>query len=336
MAQYALVGLVALAMFQGSAADTIVRSTEHVEITEWPVPWPNTRPRDPAVGGPNEIWFVGQQGDYVGLLRPESGEFERFDLPEGAGPHNVIVGSDGAPWYAGNRQGHIGRVDPETGEITQFPMPDPEVVRDPHTLLLDEDSGDIWFTAQMSNYVGRLSPGRDGEVGLVEVPTARARPYGIVLDSMDRPWFVEFGSNKIGMIDPGTMTLSEHPLPSEDARPRRIALTSDDTIWYVDYARGYLGKMNPESHEVTEWLLPGGTDSQPYGMTVDDMDRLWFFETNPDPNRLVGFDPATESFFSITELGSGGGTVRHMVFDEDTRQIWFGTDTNMIGRAQLR
>jgi virginiamycin B lyase len=121
----------------------------------------------------------------------------------------------------------------------------------------------------MSNYVGRLSPARDGEVGLVEVPTARARPYGIVLDSTDRPWFVEFGSNKIGMIDPQSMTLSEYPLPSEDARPRRIALTSDDTIWYVDYARGYLGKMDPGSHEVTEWLLPGGRDSQPYGMPVD-------------------------------------------------------------------
>jgi virginiamycin B lyase len=335
MAHHALVGLLALAMFQGSAADTIVESTEHVEITEWRVPWPGTRPRDPAVGGANEIWFVGQQGDYVGLLRPETGEFERFDLPEGAGPHNVIVGSDGGAWYAGNRQGYIGRVDPETGEVTQFMMPDPEQVRDPHTLLLDE-SGDIWFTAQVSNYVGRLSPSRDGEVGLIEVPTERARPYGITMDSTGRPWFVEFGSNKIGVINPATMALSEYPLPNADARPRRIALTSDDAIWYVDYARGYLGRMDPATHEVTEWRAPGGSNSQPYGMTVDDMDRLWFFETNPDPNRLVGFDPDTESFFSVTDVGSGGGTVRHMVFDEATRQIWFGTDTDTIGRAQLR
>jgi virginiamycin B lyase len=132
------------------------------------------------------------------------------------------------------------------------------------------------------------------------------------------------------------MTLTEHALPSEDARPRRIALTSDDAIWYVDYARGYLGRMDPVTYEVEEWRTPGGPGSQPYGMTVDDMDRLWFVETSPNPNRLIGFDPADESFFSVAELPSTGGAVRHMVFDPATRQIWFGTDANTVGRAQLR
>ena len=334
MVYQATIALILAALVQGSAPGMLVTNSQWVEITEWEVPWEGTRPRDPAVGGPDEIWFVGQRGGYVGLLNPQTNEFTRYDLGEGAGPHTVIVGEDGAAWYAGNRRAHIGRVDPETGEITKYPMPDPEVVRDPHTLVLDQ-SGSIWFTAQMSNYVGRLNPALDGEIGLVEVPTQRARPYGIVLDSNDHPWFVEFGSNKIGTINPETMQLTEHPLPNADARPRRIALTSDDTIWYVDYVRGYLGRMDAVTHEVTEWQNPGGPNSRPYAMTVDDMDRLWFFETNPNPNRLVGFDPATESFFSITELESGGGTVRNMVFDDTTRQIWFGADTNFIGRAQL-
>ncbi len=71
-------------------------------------------------------------------------------------------------------------------------------------------------------------------------------------------------------------------------------------------------------------------------MTVDDRDRLWFFE-NPreGPSRLVGFDPGTRAFFSMTDLESGGGTVRHMVFHETTDAIWFGTDANTVGRAKL-
>lgn len=327
--------LLVAGLVQGSASDTIESESHFVDITEWRVPWENTRPRDPAVGGPDQIFFVGQQGDYVGLLQPSTGEFRRFDLPDGAGPHNVIVGEDGAAWYAGNQQSHIGRLDPETGDITVYEMPNPETVRDPHTLVFD-DAGDLWFTVQFSNYVGRLSPSRDGEIGLIEVPTARARPYGIVLDSTERPWFVEFGSNKIGMIDPATLRLFEYPLPDPEAGPRRIALTSDDMIWYVDHDRGYLGRMDPVSHEVVEWKTPGGSASRPYAMAVDDEDRLWFFETNPSPNRLVGFDPETESFFSVTELGSGGGTVRNMVFDPTTRNMWFGTDTNYVGRAHLK
>ena len=304
-----------------------------VEITEWDVPWEGTGPRDPYVGtGENEIWFVGQRAHYVGLLNPETGEFKRFDLPDGAGPHSVIVGPEGYPWYSGNRQSHIGRLDPATGEITQYPMPDP-AARDPHTMVFDKD-GAMWFTVQGGNFVGRLTP-ELGEVGLIAVPTPRARPYGIDLDSNNTPWVVEFGTHKIASINKEGMTLTEHELPSSDARPRRIAITSDDMIWYVDYARGYLGRLDPSTGQVKEWANPGGSQSRPYAMTADDRDRLWFFETNPGVNRLVGFDPEREVFFSVTELESGGGTVRHMVFDPEKQEIWFGTDTNTIGRARL-
>jgi virginiamycin B lyase len=58
-------------------------------------------------------------------------------------------------------------------------------------------------------------------------------------------------------------------------------------------------------------------------------------ETGPSPNRLVGFDPGTESFFSITDIPSGGGSVRHMFYHEPDNTIWFGTDANTIGRASL-
>jgi virginiamycin B lyase len=70
-------------------------------------------------------------------------------------------------------------------------------------------------------------------------------------------------------------------------------------------------------------------------MASDTEGRMWFVETGIQPNRFVGFDPHTQDFFSVTELESGGGTVRHMFFHEPTNAIWFGTDSNTIGRAKL-
>ncbi|MDT8321183.1 MAG: hypothetical protein RQ826_11715 [Xanthomonadales bacterium] len=70
-------------------------------------------------------------------------------------------------------------------------------------------------------------------------------------------------------------------------------------------------------------------------MADDDQGRLWFVETHSDPNRFVGFDPESERFFSITPIPSGAGAVRHMVFDEERNAIWFGTDTNKLGKASL-
>jgi len=57
-----------------------------LDIREWPVPWKDTRPRDPFMDPSGRVWFVGQTGDYVAHLDPRTGEFKRFDLTKGSGP----------------------------------------------------------------------------------------------------------------------------------------------------------------------------------------------------------------------------------------------------------
>jgi virginiamycin B lyase len=309
-----------------------------VPIKEWTVPWERSRPRDPYFDKrTGNVFFVGQVGNYIGRLDPRTGEFKRFELEERALPHNVVVDEDGSLWYAGNGNGHIGKMDPSTGRVTRYAMPDTSV-RDPHTLTFGTD-GDLWFTAQRAGYVGRLHKAT-GEVKLVRVGTGRSLPYGIEVDTKGRAWVNEFGTNKIAMIEPGTLKVTEFTLPDSAARSRRIAVTPDDQVWYVDYARGYLGHLDPASGRVSEWPLPGGPQSRPYAMTHDDRGRLWLVETGVSPNRLVGFDPTAKEFFSITPIRSavndaGRNTVRHMMYNPATREIWFGTDANTIGRATL-
>jgi virginiamycin B lyase len=303
-----------------------------VPVKEWPVPYANSRPRDPYVDGQNRIWFVGQTGNYIAYLDPRSGTFRRYEIESGTLPHNLVVDKNDMVWYAGNGNGHIGRLDPKTGKITRYPIPNREA-QDPHTLVFDK-KGDIWFTVQSGNFVGRLSTST-GKYDLIEVATPNARPYGIAVDSKGRPWFNEFGSDKLATVDPNSLKIREYKLPNEKSRGRRIAITSDDRVWYVDYTRGFLGRLDPTSGQFKEWALPGGATALPYAMAADDRDRLWVVETGPQPNRLVGFDSKTEKFFGTTSIPSGGGTVRHMVFDKRSGQIWFGTDNNTVGRAEV-
>jgi virginiamycin B lyase len=301
-------------------------------IKEWPVPWADTRPRDPYVDPTtNRIWFCGQTGDYVAYFVPSTGEFKRYELDAHTGPHNLIVDKKGFVWYTGNLASHIGRLDPKDGSIKKYPMPDP-MVRDPHTQVFDKN-GDIWFTAQGGNAIGFLKVS-SGQVRLIKVPTENARPYGIKLDSKGRPWVVLFGTNKIATVDPGTMQLKEITLPRAETRPRRMAITSDDKVWYGDYAGGMLGRYDPASGKVDEWQLPGGPESRPYAVVSDDEDRIWVVETNR-PNKFVAFDSKTLQFSEETAVPSGGGVVRHMVYDPATKSIWFGSDNNTIGQATL-
>lgn len=256
-------------LFVFAFADSEVAPPVDVQIDEWLVPWEESRPRDPYVAPDGDIWFVGQRSHYVAEFNPETEEFRKIDLEDGAGPHTVVVDNNGTPWYAGNRANHIGKVNPETGEITKFMMPEDNSARDPHTMTFNKN-GDIWFTSQGANSVGFFDI-ETGEPTIIPVPTPRARPYGIIMDQdMERPWIALFGTNKLATVDPDTRELTEIELPNENTRPRRLAQTSDGMIWYGDYSRGYIGRYNPEDESFQEWPLPSGESSRPYAVTVDD------------------------------------------------------------------
>lgn len=311
-----------------------------VPITEFTVPWGREgRPRDAAVSPiDGAVFFVGQAGEaptgnYVARLDPKTGAFRKYQLDPGTNPHTTVVDSKGNAWYTGNRNGTLGRIDPKTGEITRFPIPD-STVRDPHTMVFDKNDN-VWFTAQGSNAVGFLDVA-SGKYRIVKPPIPEAsrrrstNPYGIVLDSKGRPWFNLFATNMIGTVDPVTFELKTYPLVSDSTLNRRIAITSDDQIYYTDYRRGRLGHLDPETGKVQDWALPGGAGSLPYGMIIDDQNRVWVAETGSQPNKLVGFDPKTGRFFSNTVIPGDRNTVRHMFFDKKTKQIWWGMDSGSI------
>jgi virginiamycin B lyase len=318
-----------LAMAQPAFAQTAPMST--IDIKEWKVEWENSRPRDPFAVSANEVWFVGQQGHYMAHLDVATGKMTKVDIP-GAGPHNLIVGSDNAVWYAGNAAAHIGRYDLRTKQIEKIAMPDP-AARDPHTLI-EDGKGNIWFTVQGGNMMGRLNMATR-KVELIKSKTERSRPYGIKIAPDGRPWIVLFGTNKLASIDPATLAVTEIDIPRATARPRRLEITPDGRVWYADYADGKLGVYDPKAKAFTEWNMPSGAASRPYGTAIDDKDRIWVVETGVQPNKFVGFDTRTAKFFSSTDVPSGGGTLRHMHYLKSAQEVWFGADTNTIGRAKV-
>ena len=302
-----------------------------LDIREWQVPYDASRPRDPFAESDTSVWFVGQRSGYLAHFDAATGEFTKVDLKDGSGPHNLIVGSDGIVWYAGNRTRLIGRYDPSTGDIEEIMMP-VEAARDPHTLIFDEAEENIWFTVQGGNMMGRLNI-ESRKVDLIESRTPRSRPYGIKLAPDGSIWVVLFGTNKLAHIDPDTLEFEEIDLPREGARPRRLEVTADGTVWYVDYALGMLGAYDPANQSIREWPMPQGEGARPYGMASDSSGRIWMVASGVQPNVFIGFDPREERFFGATEVGSGGGTIRHMHYHEPSGTVWFGTDTNYVGRA---
>jgi virginiamycin B lyase len=297
-------------------------------LQEWKVDF-GGRPRDPFVGPDGKVWFVGQAGNYVAHFDPATERFRRYEIEADTFPHSLIVDPDGFVWYAGNMNARIGKLDPKTGDVKIFPTGE---ARDPHTMVFD-GRGHIWFTSQQANRVGRL----DMKTGALRLVTphedAGARPYGIVLDAKKgNPWVSLLGTNQVVRIDAATFALSHLTEATPESRSRRIEVTRDGAVWYGDEPRGFLGRIDPLNGKVVEFALPGGAGAKPYALTEDGDGRLWVSQSGPD-KKLVAFDPERKQF---VEAHAVSGTIRHMMYDEKTGAMWFGTDDNRIGRVLTR
>jgi virginiamycin B lyase len=312
-------------------AAVLIAGPVEINIQEWAVAMPGSRPHDPLAARDGSLWYSGQLANELGHLDRATGAIKEYHLNPLTGPHGLKEDKDGNIWFTGNFAGLIGRLDPKTGNVAEYRMPDP-AAKDPHTLVFDHD-GIIWFTAQVGNKVGRLDP-TTGEIKLVTPPTANARPYGIAVNSKNVVYFVEFGAPKIATIDAKTMAIREFPLPDPAARPRRLAIGPDDTIWYSDFARGYLGRLDPATGQVTEWPSPSGPLSRPYGM-VFTKGAVWYSESGPKPNTIVRFDPATAKF-QTWAIPGGGDIVRNMDVDRAGNPVMANSLVNKVGVIEVK
>jgi virginiamycin B lyase len=308
----------------------VIPGSAKVNIKEWTVPTPGSRPHDPLATPDGYIWYTGHMASVLGRLDPKTGQIKEFHpKTPNSGPHGLTFDKAGNIWYTGNFKGYIGKLNPETGEFTEYKLP--PGARDPHTPIFDQ-KGTLWFSVQGANMVGRLVPST-GDIKVVTSPTPKSNPYGMVVTTKGVPIFCEFGAPKIASIDPNTMEIHEWTLPHEDSRPRRIAIDPSDNIWYADYSRGYLGHLDTTTGKVTEYPSPGGPKSQPYGI-VFLKGEVWYSESAVKPNTLVRFDPKTEKFQTWV-IPSGGGVVRNMMVTRDGNIAMAESGINKVALAEI-
>jgi virginiamycin B lyase len=318
--------------FKPGREPVLVPGPVQITFKEWIVPTLGQRSRDPIQRADGTIYWTGQFASLVGRLNPRTGEMKEWKLDPEAHPHSIIDDRAGNIWYMGNGNGTIGKLNPATGEITVYKMPDP-AARDPHTPIWLEDGTTLFFTLQQSNMIGRMNT-TTGEIKLVTIPTTRALPYGIKVNSQGRVFVSYNGSNGIAEVDPVTMAIKEYKLPRPGTTVRRLAITSDDMVWFVNSGLGALGRLNPKTGEVKEWPSPSGPDTHHYAIEVVD-DIVWYNESRRRPDALVRFDPKTEKFQSWA-IPSGYGIIRHMRATPDGNLMIHQTSSNRIGLVTIQ
>src|SRR6266705_2690505 len=111
--------------------------------------------------------------------------------------------------------------------------------------------GNLWFTEQNSNKIGRISP--SGTITEFPIPTA-SNPRGIAAGPDSNLWFTEGSGNQIGRISPGG-TATEFPVPTAGSGPNGITAGPGGNLWFTEQNSGKIGRISP-SGTITEYPIP--------------------------------------------------------------------------------
>jgi virginiamycin B lyase len=270
----------------------------------------------------------------IGAGGAASSEVRYFDLPKGAGPHDVAPAPDGTVWYTAQRQGALGRLDPRSGTVEQIPLGPGSA---PHGVIVGPD-GAAWVTDSGLNAIVRVDPGTkavasfplpeargyvnlntaafdrfgalwftgqngvygrvDPKIGAVRVwdaPRGRG-PYGITATPDGAIYYASLAGSHIARIDPvsGAASVIEPPTAGQGAR--RVWADSKGRIWVSEWNSGQVSVHDPADQSWKSWKLPGERP-RAYSVYVDETDKVWL--TDFSANAILRFDPATERFESF-------------------------------------
>lgn len=288
------------------------------------IPWENAFPSDVAVDDEGRLWFTDRLTHALGVFDPEARTFRRLATPTAkSGPYGLIRAPDGTMWFGESNASRLGRLDPRTGEITEHLIPE---LRSGPRLLAWRD-GVIWFTAQPEGAYGSFDPA----TGRSRIWTGRIeQPYGIaatpegVWIAPRRGWSRRVGATGYARgallyrVDgEGGEGGEEMATLDVGAAGRRMAAGPDGRVWLTQFSAGKVTGIDPATGEtVVLETLP--QPSRPYGITVDDLGRVWYAEAELDA--LVVYDPALQERRRLALPLDA--TVRNIAVDLPRRRVW--------------
>jgi len=185
----------------------IGRITPQGAIREYAVPGTGpTGPAGMAIGKGGVVWFTEVYADGVGSF--SNGTFHEYRLSGASSPTGIAVDTQGDVWVTLHGASDFAELDPATNSTRIISTSVPTGVSStlPYFVAVDPH-GNVWFDEHRGNAIARFTPSNQTLIEY-EIPTRVASLANISgaltigLDSSGRPWFTEFYTGKVGMVDP--------------------------------------------------------------------------------------------------------------------------------------
>ena len=238
------------------------------------------------------VWFADQKGNRFGAYKEAGNTTTTFDFPGPMAPSSILRWGDSV--FIGCKE-EIGEYDlrfPDEPFLDHFVDHMDSYLRDIHF----DRFGNVWAVEYEKNNVSVYWRMYD-RTSEFAIPTINAYPTCMSIDSLSRLWFVESGTNKLGMFHTELFNFSEYEMPSIDGRIPHISdvVTAGDTVWLTDVDNDRVLRFYPDEDrfaavQLAEWSVPTFIEA-------DDNGILWVYEAGS--KKLASIE-VTDQFGQVT------------------------------------
>jgi streptogramin lyase len=185
--------------------------------------------------------------------------------------------------------------------------------------------GKVWSNEVSKQSILRLdlTSGKYEQFDVFKSLPGSHAPYGLVADSANNLFFMDFGGESIGRIDAKTGRVSLYPTPTQRSRPRRTMMDAQGRVWFAEFAANKVAMFDPKEESFREWDVPT-PHTYPYDVFVDRNGDLWSGSMSSD--RIFRMDTRTGD--SVEYLLPRPTNVRRVFVDNSTTPVTFWVGSN--------
>lgn len=272
----------------------------------------------------------------------QSNFIKEFQIPiQEIGLKGIITDPQGNAWFyhSTNQTSSIIRLEPASGQFTSYKIEGNTIVGTPiinlagGQIIFDDTRNVLWFTDARTNSIGKLDV-QSGKMELIEIPTPKAGPMGIVLSPDSKSiWFAEIIANKIARLEVESNKIDEY-FTGEETGPTFLTFDNDGILWAtMSYSNsvlrvqtGLLGSII--SSGMSSMTLPKPDTFSPFGIAVvTGNETQKIFVSDHSSSRVISSD-ANSNFQSYTSYWTSPSkiyptTLPSQIVSDKSENIYF-------------
>jgi streptogramin lyase len=169
-----------------------------------------------------------------------------------------------------------------------------------------------------------FNPTNSNWVATYNLPSGYGQALFLAFDASGNLWFPMFHTNQLGEMLASDHSFHQWTMPTAASGPWDLVFDHNGKLWITEHFVNKVAEFDPSQGAFVQELTTQSSASQPYGITVDATNNIWFTENNSADTFIDEYTSSGVLQRYMIENGSVSNLTPHLITtDPVTGNVWW-------------